>query len=159
MRIIKLGIISVVFFFLLLTGISLLFPSHIRISRAINLKGDRDSILALIRNTSNWSRWHPAFQQNDIAGTLAKNNLTIQPLNQTDSLVVVQLKRENKSVINGWQLYTFSPSDSLALQWYMDFHLQWYPWEKFSSLFYEKTYGGMMEQGLMNMRQILSVTE
>jgi hypothetical protein len=37
----------------------------------------------------------------------------------------------------------------------MDFRLSWYPWEKFSSLFYEKTYGTMMETGLLNFKKRL----
>jgi hypothetical protein len=36
----------------------------------------------------------------------------------------------------------------------MDFHLKWYPWKKFSSLFFENTYGVMMQEGLENMRNL-----
>jgi hypothetical protein len=37
----------------------------------------------------------------------------------------------------------------------MDFQLAWYPWQKFSSLFYERTYGAMMERGLANFKKQL----
>jgi hypothetical protein len=40
----------------------------------------------------------------------------------------------------------------------MDFRLSWYPWEKFSSLFYEKTYGAMMERGLNDLKKRLETT-
>lgn len=57
-----------------------------------------------------------------------------------------------KPVINGWKIYGKAGADSLTLQWYMDFHLKWYPWQKFGSLFYENTYGVMMQQGLDNIK-------
>jgi hypothetical protein len=36
----------------------------------------------------------------------------------------------------------------------MDFHLKWYPWKKFSSLFFENRYGVLMEQGLSHIKKI-----
>ncbi|HVE60520.1 MAG TPA: hypothetical protein VNA26_01785 [Chitinophagaceae bacterium] len=36
----------------------------------------------------------------------------------------------------------------------MDFHLKWYPWQKFSSLLYEERYGTMMQNGLTNLKEI-----
>jgi hypothetical protein len=68
--------------------------------------------------------------------------------------VIFQLQQPHKKpVINGWKIYHTAP-DSLTLQWYMDFHLRWYPWEKLGSLFYENTYGVMMEQGLTNLKRL-----
>jgi hypothetical protein len=37
----------------------------------------------------------------------------------------------------------------------MDFKLPWYPWQKFGSLFYENTYGQMMQNGLANSKNRL----
>jgi hypothetical protein len=36
----------------------------------------------------------------------------------------------------------------------MDFRLRWYPWEKFSSLLFEKSYGLTMEKGLNNIKKL-----
>ncbi|MBD0288488.1 MAG: hypothetical protein ICV79_24140, partial [Flavisolibacter sp.] len=137
-------------FFLLLTCTSLLIPSHIRISKAIDIMGNKDSILLLIENRESWPEWHPAFQQKDAS---IQKDVTIQPIVQNDSVVQMQVKKgNNPPIINGWQIYSFPATDSLTLQWYMDFHLSWYPWQKFSSLLYEKTYGVMMERGLQNIK-------
>jgi hypothetical protein len=149
MRIIKFGIISFFFLFLLLILISLLFPSHIRLSKATNLPNNRQRIFALLKNDTSW---HPAY--NDTATAKAFSSLQKKVLAQTDSTFVVQLQQAGrKPVISGWQLYGPPTADSLTLQWYMDFRLGWYPWEKFSSLFYERTYGAMMEKGLANLKQ------
>lgn len=150
-RLIKLALISIVFLFVVVTAISLLIPSHIRISKAINIYGTKDSVFELIGDTTKWSEWHPAFIPNDSARKFPPVHI-IQK-NQNDSEIVMHLQQENKpEVTNGWKIYQHSITDSLTLQWYMDFHLKWYPWKKFGSLFYENTYGVMMEQGLENIK-------
>jgi hypothetical protein len=86
---------------------------------------------------------------------LAEHGVRIMPVLQTDTLIQVQWQQQGKNpVLNSWQLHRFPASDSITLQWYMDFKLQWYPWQKFSSLFYENTYGNLMEQGLKNIKII-----
>lgn len=151
MRIIKLGLISFIVIFLIITLISLLFPSQIRVSRATNLPNKRDSIFALLKDEKSW---HPAYL--DSASSLQMDQLKKTIVEQTDSTLVYTLQQsDRKRVNNGWKIYGTPSSDSLTLQWYLDFKLSWYPWEKFSSLFYERTYGTMMEQGLLNLKKRL----
>ena len=57
--------------------------------------------------------------------------------------------------MNGWKFISHAGSDSATLQWYIDFNLRWYPWEKFASLLFEKSYGAQMEQGLSNLKKIV----
>jgi hypothetical protein len=151
MRIIKLGIISIVFFFVLVTLMSLFIPSTIRISRATNISPDATNILLKIADTSHWDQWHPGFMQQ--AGLKADYNLRRLPVSikQDEFLCKVQ-QGEKKPVLNGWKLYSNNAGDSLTLQWYMDFKLSWYPWQKFGSLFYESSYGAMMEEGITNLK-------
>lgn len=153
MRIIKLALISIFFLFLATIAISLLIPSHVRISKAINIHGEKDSIFKLIADRNNWSHWHPAFMPaiTNVAFVEIKSTIKVQ----NDSVLIMQLYQGIKTpVINGWQIYHAS-ADSLTLQWYMDFHQGWLPWQKFGSLFYENTYGVMMEQGLSNIKKIV----
>lgn len=149
MRIIKLGLLSFGFLFVLIALISLLFPSHIRLSKATNLPNERQQIFALLKNDT---AWHPAYR--DTSTVKAFQALDKKIVEQTDSTLVEKLQQQGrKPVVSGWQLYGTPSSDSLTLQWYMDFELGWYPWQKFSSLFYERTYGDMMEKGLANIKQ------
>lgn len=150
-RLIKLGVLSVFFLFLVVTAISLLIPPEIRISKAINISGPPDSIFSLISDTSKWKQWHPAFIPNDSLEVFPAVHIVKR--SQNDSEIVMHLQQKGKpEVINGWKLYSYNNVDSLTLQWYMDFHLKWYPWKKFGSLFFEKTYGVMMEQGLAGLK-------
>jgi hypothetical protein len=152
MRLIKLALISFIIFGGILTAMSLLIPSHIRVSRAVTLSRDADSVFYFINNTSQWPKWHPALQGSD-SNTLHKNQIILVPVSKTDSLLVIRWQqRGKKPVVNGWQLHRFGTADSVALQWYMDFKLPWYPWQKFGSLLYEGTYGRMMEQGLQHLK-------
>ncbi len=151
MRIIKLGLLSFFFLFVLITLISLLFPSHIRLSKAINLPNERQRIFALLNNDTSW---HPAYK--DTASVKTFSAMGKKVVERTDSTLVTRLQQKGRrSVISGWQVYGTPVTDSLTLQWYMDFDLEWYPWQKFSSLFYERTYGAMMEKGLNNLKQQL----
>jgi len=152
-RLIKLALISIIFLFFVVTAISLLIPSRIRISKAINIYTQKDSVFVLINDTTKWKRWHPAFIPNDSTPKFPTVHI-VQKI-QNDSEIVMTLQQQGKpEVINGWKIYQANPTDSLTLQWYMDFHLKWYPWQKFGSLFYENTYGKLMEQGLDNIKQL-----
>ena len=147
-RLLKLMLISFLVLFGMITLISLLIPSSIRISRAINV-GARSNVAQMIRDTTRWPQWHPAF--NDSSGV---TRISITPQKMDSLQWIFNLSQgERPPVRNGFQLHTYPQGDSSTLQWYMDFKLPWYPWHKFGSLFYESTYGAMMEKGLSSIRE------
>lgn len=150
MRFIKLGIISIVMIFLLFTGISLFFPSQVNISRAINLASNKETVLKLIKDTSNWGRWYPGFD------TLRSKGTEIRITSSTDSSVSAEFSNVHakKTIQSTWQVLPYAQSDSITLHWYLHFKLRWYPWEKFGSLLYEKSYGQQMERALSNLKYI-----
>jgi Polyketide cyclase / dehydrase and lipid transport len=152
LRFIKLALISFLFFFLLLTAISLFIPSRVRISKATNIGGTPAQVLAYVADTATWKEWHPLIQH--LKQQDRQQHLQAKLLARTDSTIVYQTQYNIQTPItNGWQVYHFPSADSLTIQWYMDFDLKWYPWQKFGSLFYENTYGAIMQQGLENLRQ------
>lgn len=146
--------------------ISLLIPSHVRISRAVNIYGNRDSIIAQVKDPARWKSWYPGL---DSAKPLyVDGKLRGMILNDKDPQHPVYLKLENEGpeevtaqfvgsrirpVVNSWKTISYAHSDSLTLQWYMDFRLRWYPWEKFASLLLEQSYGPPMEKGLSTLKK------
>ena len=171
MRIIKLGLISVIFLFLLITFISFLIPSHIRISKAINIRADKDFILMQIRDASKWKNWYPGldstkpfYEKGEMKGVIFDDNDPLHPVylaitGEAENEITAQfISRKMNPVINGWRTISLAKNDSVVLQWYMDFHLRWYPWEKFSSLLLEKSYGTKMEQGLNSLKRLVQST-
>lgn len=160
MKIIKLALISVVLLFMVVMAISLFFPSHVRISKAIDINKNKELVHAQISDVNNWKNWYPhadslpVIVENGKAKGLQispKQAVTITSI--TDSSVTASLS--NNKVSMGWNILTPADTTVTTVQWYMDVNLNWYPWEKFSSLLLEKRYGPVMEQGLSNLKTYL----
>lgn len=163
MRLLKLALLSFVFLFLLITGFSLFVPSSVRISKAVNMQAEPDSVYQEVSSIQNWKKWHPSLKDLNDAdfeyledGTMKVKNDYLKIIAKDRSEVVAEYKTEKgRPVLSGIKFITYPATDSLTIQWYMDFKLQWYPWEKFRSLFYENIYGVQMEQGLSNLKQLM----
>lgn len=151
MRLLKLAIISIIILFGILTCISLIIPSHIRLVKIIAIKPERDSIFSLIKNKNKWPLWHPSFLNGERREMLSKIELNL--LAEKDSVLLMQWMQKGKRPLDmGWQLLA-TDDIYVTLQWHINFRLSWYPWEKIGSLFYENNYGAMMEQGLLNIKK------
>ncbi|MGB3006220.1 MAG: hypothetical protein WBC06_06910 [Chitinophagaceae bacterium] len=147
MRLIKLGLISIVFFALMITGVSLFFPSHIRITKAIDIAANKDSVMAQVENISNWKNWYPG------ADSMKATIITAV----TDSTVIASNDEPGrKRGETSWNFYYTEESNTTIVQWNMDIHLRWYPWEKFSSLLLESRYGPTMEKGLLDLKKLFN---
>ncbi|MFT3903731.1 MAG: hypothetical protein QM727_11185 [Niabella sp.] len=161
MKFIRLFIISIAVFFLLATLVGFFIPSTIRISRATNIAPNKTDILDNISDLSKWPTWYPGLTHVPLEKSIQKDgktvqatvqNVTLSITNNTDTTVLAQLQRSDRPVLMSWQLIHHGNNDSLTLQSYMDFKLKWYPWEKFSSLLLDKSYGTMMEQALQKLK-------
>lgn len=163
MRIIKLAILSLIFLFLLVLIISLFIPAHIRISKATNI-GNDDQVAYeyYIARLTQWKEWHPALKtvpENEFQ-ILNDSNISVRGTTirvterKRDELVTEMKTASGRPIVSGFKHIRLAQSDSATLQWYMDFKLRWYPWEKFRSLFYENIYGVQMEQGLSNLKEL-----
>ena len=149
LRPIRLIVIGILLLFIVSLGVSLLIPSEIKISKAIDIQAEKDSVYKLLVNKENWHLWNPLFSDNNSGNN---KRITVTPITLNDSILLFRFDQSGrKPVFNGWHLYK-GVSNRLTVQWYMDFTLKWYPWEKFKSLFFENTFGEIMEQGLKNLK-------
>ena len=149
LRPIRLIIIGILLLFLVSLGISVMIPSEIKISRAIDIPADKDSVYKLLVNKEEWSLWNPVFSENNSSNF---KKITVTTLTQNDSILIFRLDQPGKRpVLSGWHVYN-GGSHSVTVQWYMEITLKWYPWEKLKSLFFENTVGVIMEQGLKNLK-------
>ena len=166
MRFVRLALLSFIFLFLVIWVLSLFLPSHITLSKAINIKAPADSIAAMVKNPLNWKSWYPGmnndlpyYENGVLKGMIVNNSDRQNPVylkldkNEGNLITALFVGKNMKPGVNTWRVIEHTPTDSLALQWAMEFDLRWYPWEKFASLALEKTYGPKMEQGLIELRK------
>jgi len=166
MRILRLIIISFILFFLLGTAFSLMIPSHVRISKAINIKGDKDTIMAAIKDPARWKEWYPGQDSTQLLYVDGQvKGVVMKKADSTELAHIIITKssadevnaefegKKQRPVQNVWRTIKYASNDSVTLQWYMEFHLHWYPWEKFASLMLEGSYAPIMEKGLHNIKR------
>lgn len=146
-RIIKLGILSIIAFSLLITVFSLFFPSRARISKAIDINTETKIVMEQIKDINNWKNWYPGADSIDVFPAITSVTDT--------SVIASSTMLKGSRGIAGWNVYPGPVPNSVTVHWYMDFHLRWYPWEKFSSLLLEKRYGPMMQDGLERLKNLL----
>ena len=153
MRVIKLGIISLIVFAIFLTLLSFLFPSRIRISKAIDIQATESKLYDQLRSYHTWyttADSNVLFGKNGIVAQLFTDDIT------TESTMEYVVKNgtfpDHKVRRAGWDFHQSSAPGKLSVQCYMDFKLKWYPWEKFTGLLLEKRYGPMIEQALEKLK-------
>jgi len=169
MRFIKLGIISVVFLFLIVTAISALIPSTVVISRTIDVNVPFDSVYSNVHNLNNWQRW--LYNRDTVRYTVAsaggKSSLRLDYLTTHNSTTITILQASPESIKTLWQVgtarglegdfYFISKAGEpvVSLQWQFIQKVKWYPWEKFSLIFSDKAFGPFMEKSLDNLKMLL----
>ena len=163
MRFLKLGVISIVVLFAVVTFISLLFPSTVIVSRAVNISVPKDSIVPLVKNFTGWKQWINGMEKESvkiispIEANLAGTTVLIDT---TGSVYSVHASWQNKSkkmtsIIN---VLNDSASKITIVQWQFEQHIKWYPWEKFASMMNDKILGTMMESNLARLKSIAEKT-
>ena len=112
-----------------------------------------------------WKNWNPFFLGVSADKIIYADSVNGKPASMKVSGTFIQWKgvqpgeriaemqSGHRAILNGWKCISHVQSDSTTVQWYMDFHLRWYPWEKFASLLFEQSYGPKMEQGLGNLKK------
>jgi hypothetical protein len=164
MRIFRFIIISLLVIFFITTIISLFIPSHVRIYKAIQINSSKDSVMKQLSEVSHWKNWYPGadsskffYENNSIKGLILDehNKQYIIITGRKQDEVTAEFVLPNKKIPTGWLIATNPGANSCTIQWYMDFHLRWYPWEKFSSLVFERVYHPQLQQGLDNLKRFL----
>lgn len=158
MRLIKLALISIVILFLVLLGFSLFIPSRTRVSRAINIGVSRDSVMQIIGNIPTWKSWNELVKSEGLSGQQFRDSsfssdqlvITIHQVS-ADTLRTTWTQKDGKIITGDFTLD--GQGNTTVIQWYFDFKLRWYPWEKLGSIIYDKQLGPMMERSLDQLRR------
>lgn len=157
MKYIKLALISFVLLFLLMVIITAFIPSQVRISRAININSEIEAIHPHINDLQQWSSWNefvsdsalknPVFSEQMIVD----GGLKITRVSSENNHIITQWDRNGKQVVAGFNLID-GGNGITVLQFYFDIKLKWYPWEKISSIVFDKQLGPLMDKSLNNLK-------
>jgi hypothetical protein len=148
LRIIKLALLSFFFFGVLLWLFSLLIPSEVRISRAVNLSRRAEmTARGMIEDTGLWKQWNPMFSRDSSSGD---RKVMVSKAEGKD--LRFSVNAGGRPFTSEFQFIGYPSGDSITLQWYSIFKLRPLPWERFESLLYEDTYGEVMQRGLQNLK-------
>ena len=160
MRLIKLAIISAVVFTVLVFLMSLLIPSHVRISRADNINLPLSRVATLVQDLDSWPDWNVPVKNAGLMEyqpwnrKLVGEKLEISLKRTTGDSIFTVWKNQHGKEIAG--VFTFQQQgDATIVQYYFDFHQRWYPWEKFASINLDKQWGPSMEKSLENLKNLV----
>ncbi len=163
MRFLKLGLISAVVLFAVVTFISLLFPSTVIVSRAVNIYVPKDSIVPLVKDFNGWKKWINGMEKESVkilSATEANLAGTTVVIDTTGSVYSINSswQNKNKKMTSAINVLNDSASKITIVQWEFTQHIQWYPWEKFASMMNDKILGTMMESNLARLKSIAEKT-
>jgi hypothetical protein len=163
MRYIKLALISIVILSLVLTVLSLLIPPHLHIARNENISSSSQRIHSIINDLHTWTTWNQFVSDSVLTGIKISDNGEdlesdqLQILLQKDSMGSIQIiwnPHKGKMFTGGFKLMNLTPGN-MTVQWYFDFTFGWYPWQKFTSLVYDKQLQPTMEKSLDKLKRLV----
>lgn len=160
MRLVKLGLISLLGLFLVIFLLSLLIPSEMRVSRAITINAPVDTVLNYLKDMREWPRWNTLLKNEDLTSVQLDRDLfssvemKIRVIaTGTTGLVQTEWERTNQAPIQSG-IHATSTGNATIVQWFFDFRVNWYPWEKFGSIVFDKELGPPMEISLDQLKKI-----
>ncbi|MFT3935460.1 MAG: hypothetical protein QM726_17670 [Chitinophagaceae bacterium] len=165
MRFIKLAFISAVVLFGVIFLISLLLPSHVRISRAVDINAATNNVYPLLSDIKQWEKWneyvnnyHNRIVEKDM---MKADEIAIFITTKTDSLVAADWQQTSGYKFgSGFAIHSSNNAHGhITVQWYFDFHVKWYPWEKFQSIVYDQQLGPIMEKSLAKLKSIAETAQ
>jgi hypothetical protein len=171
MRFIKPFIIGIVGLFIVVTLLSLLIPSKIKVSRATVISGTTDKIAAQITDLKNWKNWQPLFKSDLATITFSSPSNTANAycdITYNNKVTRLQVTSVDSSSIhfllsaageddieNEIDIIPVIEHNQVQVEWKALTILPWYPWEKFYGIFIDKLTGSGYESSLDGLKSYI----
>ena len=156
MKLIKLGLISIVIIFGIVTAIGLLLPSKSKISRTIEIEKPSKKILPFVNSLYGWQKWVIGLENKKIESStstsLEKSSMHIYSSTETE--VQASWVDENGKV-NRNIILLINNGNSSIVNWQFDNNSSWFPLDRFGSIVNEKVTCKMMEDNLANLKKVV----
>lgn len=157
MRFLKLALISFFVLFVLTTAIGLLFPSTVKVSRAVNISAPHDSVYKYLEDVKYWKLWMAGADTGTISflsartagkGTVATVGTGQVTITGTTKDSINSEWKSEKGNVQKSAFIVLTSGTVTTVQWYFQQDIGWYPWERFGSLANDKLLGPVMEESL-----------
>ena len=171
MHIVKGFLLAIGGLFILITGVSLLIPSRVLVSRGVEMNTTAEKVFTEISILKNWKHWHPVFKNDSGKVSYSKDSSGINSFCEWDNngkknkLIVIALSKDEITVslqrngegdvINTITLLPLSDNNRVQVAWKALTKLKWYPWEKFYGIFIEKFTGQGYNDALNSLKTFL----
>ncbi|MBI2283177.1 MAG: hypothetical protein HYU71_05670 [Bacteroidetes bacterium] len=159
MKLIKLIFFSVLSLFVVASFIGILLPSHVLVSRAVDIVAVKDSIKPYIGDIQQWKKWMDGMEQasviihSPVKADIGTTEVEITSI--TDSSVVsTWTPKKGIRQTSTVRIIGNSAQNQVVVQWQFEQQLPWYPWERLGSMMNDKILGTMMETNLNNLRKL-----
>jgi hypothetical protein len=167
MKVLKFALLSLIVLFVVLTGLSFLFPSDLRVARIVNISASRERVINTIGDLNSWKDWNKFTGSNTLTNVrisspsggkgaqLSADELTVRETAvDSDGVSLHWSLKGGKEVEGGFQLGASNP-ETVVVVWYFDLHFRWYPWEKLGIFVYDRKLGPAMEESLDSLKQFV----
>jgi len=170
MRIIRFGIVAFFVFFAVMTLLSLLVPSSLRVMRVVNVGASRQRTLATVSDLRSWMEWNSFVRSPRLTHKAWSNPADGKGAwMHTDQISVQETGIDSDGIALNWDLkggkqYAGGMSiiqtfpDSVSVEWWFDLHFRWYPWEKLGVFVYDRKLGPAMEESLDSLKRFVENT-
>jgi hypothetical protein len=158
MRLIRFLLISAVILSGLVTAISLLLPSTVIVSRAVEVNANQEVISYFVSDLAHWDAWMAEWKENKVTfkdSTAFIGTQSIQPIGHTDSSATFNWVATGQAPYQVQLEWLHLKESTYVIHWSFEQHVKWYPWEKFQTLLNEKLLGTKMELGLASLKEAI----
>jgi hypothetical protein len=175
MRLIKAFLIGATGLFVVMTLLSLLIPSKVKVSRTTLINNTtRAEVFAQVANLYNWKNWHQVFKNSH-----AKMNVITEADTGNSSAEIIYGDKSARLVVtsadsNSIKFILQSPGENeiqneviissipqqanVQVEWRTLNKLKWYPWEKFYGIFIDKLTGPGYDESLKGLKDYLEAS-
>ncbi|MES2429702.1 MAG: hypothetical protein V4556_02120 [Bacteroidota bacterium] len=162
MRLLKVFFVGLCGLFLIITLLSLLIPSDVKVSRSVIINDTSSRIMGQLKDIREWHNWHPMFSAADATIKYNENGCDIFYKNKTTHLIFQSvtensikflLKADGENDIQN-QIFVnpIQQQNARQVEWRANIKLSWYPWEKFYGIFIDKISGPGYEAALNGLK-------
>lgn len=172
LRLLKMFLFVLAGLFAVITIIGLFIPSSIKIAKGIVIKADSAEVYHELSDVKDWNKWLP-WITSDSGALVQLSPLTNQPgsffkwkgltYKSSGTITLQQMKpgtvttlyqlKDMHDAEGGFHIRSAGTSrQETEVQWFMEYKLKWYPWERFYGIFMDRLIGPAFDKGLEQLK-------